>query len=137
MASGIRGVPRLRRKLRRMEPDVRAGVVDALREGAEQVRDDAKSRVPVNTGALRDYIKVIKGKSRDGLSWLVGLPKPKSGRRKKKIEWPFYGIFVEFGTVKMRARPFLFPAFESRKRAVFARVRKAVDTALERTARGG
>jgi HK97 gp10 family phage protein len=137
MASSLRGVPRLRRKLRRMEPEVRASVAAAVLEGAEEIRDEAKRRVPTDTGSLRDYIQVVRGASSDRLSWRVGVPVPKTRRGKPKRQWPFYAIFIEFGTVRMRARPFLFPAFEARKRAVFARIRKAVDRALAKVANGG
>lgn len=120
-----------------MEPEIRASVAAAVLEGAEEVRDEAKRLVPTDTGALRDYIQVVRGKSNDRLSWLVGLPKPKQRKGKPKKEWPFYGIFVEFGTVKMRARPFLFPAFEAKRKAIFARIQKQVDRALEKVSRGG
>lgn len=42
---------------------------------------------------------------------------------------PFYWIFVEFGTQKMPARPFMRPAFESRK---LAAVNAAIDDMRER-----
>ena len=43
---------------------------------------------------------------------------------------PFYWRFVEFGTSKMAARPFLRPAFESRKFAAALAAREGLREAL-------
>ena len=42
----------------------------------------------------------------------------------------FYGPFVEFGTSKMKPRPYLRPAFDSSKEAIKRIIRKAVGDAL-------
>jgi HK97 gp10 family phage protein len=36
-----------------------------------------------------------------------------------------YGLFVEFGTYKQKAQPFLRPAFKRAKRKVFKELRQA------------
>jgi HK97 gp10 family phage protein len=70
----------------------------AVKATADKIRDDAKARVPVDTGFLRDSIvseSVTAGKEAE--VWV----------------WADYGIHVEFGTYKMAARPFLTPAVEA------------------------
>ena len=37
----------------------------------------------------------------------------------------FYARFVEFGTVKMKAIPFFFPAYRTNKKRAKSRVRRA------------
>lgn len=38
-----------------------------------------------------------------------------------------YGAYLEFGTKKMKARPWLFPAFERQKKKVFELIEKGVN----------
>lgn len=68
---------------------------ELLDEAAEAVAVEARANVPVATGELRDSIVTEVEKTRA----LVLVKK-------------FYGLFHEFGTVKMAARPFLTPAAE-------------------------
>jgi HK97 gp10 family phage protein len=69
---------------------------ELLEDAAEAVAEEARANVPVGaTGKLRDSIVTKVEKERA----LVLVKK-------------FYGLFLEFGTVKMAARPFLTPAAE-------------------------
>ena len=67
--------------------------------GARLIRDTAKRLVPVDTGALRKSIRVVKLKPR---RYEVGAGE-------------FYAGFVEFGTVRMPAQPYLRPAIRMRQ----------------------
>lgn len=71
----------------------------AVIEVAERIAADAKSRVPVATGALRDAIHVDT--SGDGVRVVAG------------DSTAFYGHIVENGSTKTPARPFLVPALEA------------------------
>lgn len=99
----------------------------ALFTAAKLMRDDAQARAPVDTGRLRR--NVIAFRDRDprssgvteqyGITWRRG----KQGRQRKGYHTTargekdaFYGRFVEFGTSKTPAQPFLRPAFEAKKR---------------------
>lgn len=70
---------------------------DALVKVGLQVQSKARSLCPVDTGRLRSSIVMVKG--RDGTGFYVEVGTNVS-----------YARFVEFGTSKMRARPFLLPA---------------------------
>lgn len=63
-----------------------------LRAGAKVIMEDAKSRVPRQTGALRNSIRIKTGKKQDGspVAYVV------AGRSKKKGD-PWYAHLVEFG----------------------------------------
>lgn len=95
---------------------------NALAAGARQVRDDAKSRAPVlrapspyrRPGTLRDAIKVRTSK-RDRSAGNVGVfvnVKPAKGgaRGAKSPVDPYYWRWVEFGSRRSAARPFLSAA---------------------------
>ena len=78
----------------------------AVKEGADEVAEDARSRVPVQTGKLRDSIEVTrKGPARTAVE--VGI---------------FYGKFLEFGTKHASAQPFLVPALEGKQETIVAKV---------------
>lgn len=92
-------------------PAMSAGAIKAL----EPVAADARELAPVRRGDLRDGItisaKVPEGEPDrfDGRAVYVGILTGK----------PFYAGFVEFGTVNMRAQPFLAPAVDANEALIF------------------
>lgn len=86
---------------RRMPDEVEKSIGRVARSTAADMRD----RVPVRHGLLKKSIHVIKAEmANKGLVGLViGI-----GDRKA-----YHGHFVEFGTVKMSARPFIEPAVQA------------------------
>lgn len=74
---------------------------EALMKGAEIVADAARGSCPVDTGALRASIAASAGGN--SASVTAGAP---------------YAAYVEFGTCKMAARPFLVPALLNNAGAV-------------------
>jgi HK97 gp10 family phage protein len=90
---------------------IRRAVKRAAAETAEWAKEDAKGWVPVDTGKLRASIDA--GAFEDGD--LIGF----------KVEaTEHYAAYVELGTSKMPAQPFLQPAADGR-RADFLRAVKA------------
>jgi HK97 gp10 family phage protein len=53
----VEGLAKLRRDLRAIDKDLGKALTDHLRDLARDVRDDARSRAPVKTGALQRSIK--------------------------------------------------------------------------------
>lgn len=76
-------------------PDKEA-ISNALDQGAEIVYIGAKELVPVDTGFLKSTIKKI---NKSKLTKIVEVSAPYAG-------------FVEFGTSKMRAKPYVRPPLE-------------------------
>ena len=72
-------------------------VADAVDTVAFQIEADAKDLVPVDTGHLKGSIQAQP--SNDGLSAAVNV-------------FATYAAYVEFGTSRMRAQPYLVPAVE-------------------------
>ena len=131
----VRGLATLRRELH----PVMAGVV---KECTTLARDAARARAPVRTGTLVDAIQmtyfddghtgVVFVAPRDDPGYSGGWHKPgksgfmTAGTRRRPAQFP---LWIEYGTVKMRSRPFLLPSFrgivgqfESRARTVLARL---------------
>jgi HK97 gp10 family phage protein len=74
----------------------------AMREAMEEVAEKAREFVPVDTGLLRESIHTARYE-KDGL--IVYQVETGPGRDNRE-----YGLFVELGTVKTKAQPFLRPA---------------------------
>lgn len=70
---------------------------DIFRQIGEDAVDDMQSHCPVRTGYLRDHIYI---KELTAMTLYITSEAPYSG-------------FVEFGTSKMRAQPFFFPAINT------------------------
>ncbi len=124
------------RKLRELEDGVlREKVFGALQRGGEAVAEEARARVVVDTGRLKESIKV-KSHSRT-LSVKVEADYPKNTRlRKRKTRKQkagskeYYAMAVEYGTRHVSARPFLMPAGEAKARMITDEVEKALEEAL-------
>lgn len=124
----LRGAREIERVLRGLPRAVSEDVLRrSLRVGANLVRKEAVARAPMaeqislvnkhylfskrKYGHLRDNIRVTQTKHRMGAAQMT----IHTGRA-------FWGMFLEFGTVKMAARPWLGPAFEATHRAALALV---------------
>jgi len=84
----------------------------ALRQGGNVLLKKARANAPVKSGVLRRSIKLrVDLRGTPAAIITVRIP-PKSGIQKAKLG-PYYGSFLELGTRKMAAHPFLRPAFDS------------------------
>lgn len=93
----------LKAKLARMGGVSKAGLDIVIVHGAETIRDEAQGRVAVASGALRSGIKSsTKGR-------IVSASSRAGGAARE------YAPYVEHGTVKMAARPFLLPSVPAGK----------------------
>lgn len=144
MSVKISGVREISAALHQLAGQVaeRKLVEKGLRAGATIVRDDARVRAPLLAvphphrirGTLQRSIIVSRGRPEGRNPVMLVRVRPLSrsqiakfkragGSSRENPRDPFYWRFVEFGTSRMAARPFLRPAFESGKL-------RAVDAAL-------
>jgi HK97 gp10 family phage protein len=83
---------------------LRAKIPDACEEGLTQIANviikEAQRIVPVDTGRLRDSIKVFS----------TSATEVKGGTE------VFYAGFVEFGTARQRSQPYMRPAIDKGKK---------------------
>lgn len=94
----------------RIARDLRPALQAVVAETAVNVSGDAKQRAPVRTGNLR---RSIITRHHGGLLSIVS----------SDVE---YGPYVEYGTSKMPARPFLLPALEANRARFEERVRSTI-----------
>jgi len=78
----------------------------AVKEAADPIVEQAKVYVPVRTGALQESITsaVVRSDVTKEIKRVIGFEKPAGSR----------AHFVEFGTRKMPAQPFMRPALDIR-----------------------
>ena len=159
--TGLRGATKLRRTLRRLEPEITKGVQYEVARGAQKIKDDAIRNfrsidVPeIGTGDLLRSISY--NLSRDKLSAVIG-PEAKRAKLNKGIfstkarvktyktkpakaaRWNIMkGYWVEFGTKgapdenipPMPPRPYMNPAWDMNKGALRVKIRGEVNKALK------
>lgn len=159
--SGVQGAGKLKRKLRRIEPEITRGVRGAVGDVAEAIKQDAIALAPRDQG---DLVRAIDAKvGRDGLAAVVGpgavaadLARRRTGsvfgatnlrlsaKNQHLLLQFFKGYWIEFGTKKgddgshaQPARPFMQPAFDLNRDWGKEQIRHAVSNALKRVSRGG
>ena len=93
--------------------------------GAALIRDEAITRAPEDTGALRNNIIIKRleeiSKGNESQTYMV-IPRSKPA---------FYWRFLEFGTAKMGARPFMRPAFDARRGDALNKMREVLKWKLQ------
>jgi HK97 gp10 family phage protein len=105
----VKNAAGLARKLRALGQSYAQAAPHAIQEAAELVAETAKALAPKRTGKLAGSIEVVA--DHDGASVVAEAP---------------YASFVEFGTLKKPARPFLGPALRSQKGEVLRRLIEAL-----------
>jgi HK97 gp10 family phage protein len=147
---------KLMKDMRELAPKLqRKGLTQALRKGMAPVRKSAQARVPVDSGALKKAIVVRAntrlGKREGGAAMQVGIRggakeyvnnarNRSTGRVGQSYEQggnQFYFRFLEFGTSKMAARPFLRPALSENIGNTTQIVTTELRAAIDRIARTG
>lgn len=127
----------------------------ALRRGAIVIRNEAKLRVPVDSGELRDSLTVTRGKpplDGKGERYLVraggismrqyvknkfnirkGRATQVSAKSYEVEDMPaVYGRFLEYGTSKMPARPWMRPAFASKASEAIRTIEREMVAGIDR-----
>lgn len=110
------GEDRLLARLRDIIDAMRGGSADATRDMAEAIKDRAQQLVPVDTGRLRDSIRVNELGPR---SYTVGPG--------DEVE---YAEYVEYGTSRMAAQPYMRPAIELARQEFPRRVARQIRSEL-------
>lgn len=106
----LKGVQGLQNKLRALVPNTRRAVREAVALTALLTESDAKLFAPVDTGRLRASIHTNISEN---------------GLRAEVVAQTDYAIFLETGTRRQRAQPFLEPALNKNRAAFLARLKAA------------
>jgi HK97 gp10 family phage protein len=97
----------------------------ALRSGALLIQNSAIAKAPFDTGTLRRSISTETAHTRDGAIARVGVPNHSEDGTEMG-----YSIYQEFGTSKMRAHPYLRPAFDEERDNAVREIRDALKEML-------
>lgn len=149
------------RAVARVERNIVVGVAQAVLDGAAGVAAEARRRAPVDTGALRASIVTKATHLKDGTpaakvftplfyarfvefgtrgavagqAMLDGTGKNWSKKKSKRKRVKGFEVRVARRTHPgSKARPFLFPAYRARKKAIQSSVSKAIVTGARKAA---
>jgi len=121
----LEGIDELLNRLQQIGTNISSLENKALKNAAEPVLIDAKANVPIKTGKLQRGLKVSGIKTSGGIKHvLVGVDRADNSEI-------FYGKFIEFGTSKMSARPFLEPAYEKNKKEIVEAIKNTLKEGLK------
>ena len=104
----VKGVDRLVRQLAIKNKQARIATDRQLELSSKRIERMAKVKAPVDTGALKNSIFSAKA---GNLTYKVTAPQ-------------HYAIYVEKGTRKMRAQPYLKPALDAERPKLISNLRK-------------
>lgn len=126
----VKGIPQFKARMRSAPDIVRNEVADTLYKIAEKLVKEMQAFAPKRTGALALTIDWTWGDAPAGTVTVGRVASHEYDRIGITIfaggEDAFYAHFQEFGTVKMPANPFFFPAYRANKKAIRRRLTAAV-----------
>lgn len=111
----IEGLNNARGMLNRFSSGINEKLSKGIGKGCEIVKGEAKAICPVSTEKTRPGGP--HGELKHSISSRV------DGLRGEVFTLKNYAMYVEFGTYKMRAQPYLVPALKSREADVIAAVK--------------
>lgn len=112
----------------------------AAQAGAQVFYDEMRARVPMSAKPHKSGKQTYNpGTLRKAIYQAFADKESGDGKSSYRISWnkkdAFYGRFLEFGTSKMAAKPFLRPAYDAVRgqatRAVKTRMREEIKKALK------
>lgn len=113
----------------------------AVAAGATIIKNEALALAPKDTGEMAKDILVKRERDTKGemsakysVFVLTGKKSRLKGKRRDVQRDSFYWRFVEFGTSKMAAHPFMRPAFESRKGDAVKAIGDKLDDGIQKAA---
>jgi HK97 gp10 family phage protein len=139
----IKGLDALAKALKELPDRVaKNGLRAAVYAGAKVIRDEAKLQALVATGTLKRAVILkqipelsTKNKQTFFVTVRQGKKYRKQGKKGNLSQDAWYWRFVEFGTVKMSARPFLRPAFDMKKNDALTAIKTRLAERIEQAAR--
>ena len=114
------GLEELINAVQRMGSEGRKIENKALKEAGAVMKEAIQNEAPVRTGKLKESITVSGVKTKDGVKYVEVGPG-------KDVYW---GKFIEFGTVKLRAKPFMAPGYENAKERILSAIKEELRRGL-------
>lgn len=92
----------------------------ALKEAGDVVKTSIQNETPTRTGKLKRSIEVSRVKTKGGIKQVEVGPGPDG----------YYSKFLEFGTVKMKANPFMSRGYEMSKSEAESKIEEEIKRGL-------
>lgn len=143
----VKGMDKIFRQLKSVKSETRAKVLrGAMRKAFQSVKKEARARVPVKTGELREGIQIGRATSKKEEFEAVGIVMVTTSTRKKQAmmaaaafgEAQSTGVppsrrwhFIELGTVRQAPQPFLRPALHNNQNNVTNDLAKSVNRRIK------
>lgn len=119
MASTIRGLGNLIIKMNTLETELKKEVEKEMNQALLPVKVEAISIAPFDTGALSRSITIRTEITDTAIIGKVGA-------------YIHYAKYLEFGTSKMKAQPFLKPAFDTHKMEVAEDIKRRIQKVIRK-----
>lgn len=137
----VQGLAELERKMLALGPKIGLKALrSALASGAQVIKRDAMIRVPMKTGRLKRalYIKRLSKPNPFQERFIFGARHGKK-MRKRNLDAYYWG-FIEFGHKDrsgnaVNPRPFIVPAFASKKEAALDRIKVVLRNKIQQFAK--
>lgn len=136
MSETMAGLQETLRNLATIRVEIRPSIRGVVRDLTIETQSSARAAAPVRTGILKDAIQIKFFD--DGDTGVVFVAPRDDWRivkdgylRKGNRRAANFPLWVEYGTAKWRGRPFLMPAFRSRRAAFSERALEVVRRLVE------
>lgn len=137
----VLGRDEVMRRLRAVVPEAEKELAKAQLEGAQELANRIKGRAPRETGRYQASIEADRLANRPGQRRVGGKVKSTTtGKALGATKDPnatgifaeYIWRFLEFGTVKMGARPHIFPTFRAYRKRLRRKMAGAVNKAVKK-----
>ena len=113
----------------------------AAQAGAQVLYDEVKMRAPMSSAPHKSGKQTYSpGNLKAAIYQAYSPESSQDGAHVYHVSWnkqkAFYGQFIEYGTVKMAARPFLRPAYDAKKQAALDAAEKVLGQKLDEVLNG-
>ncbi|MCA0025473.1 MULTISPECIES: HK97-gp10 family putative phage morphogenesis protein [unclassified Mesorhizobium] len=125
----------LYRRLNELLPNVEKEVAIEQLEGAKELANRIRPRAPRDTGEYAASLVGDKLSNHKG-ERAIGQPGKTKDPNATGIFGEFIWRFLEFGTVKMTARPHIFPTYRAYRKTLRRRIAGAVNKAVRKAKKG-
>lgn len=138
----LTGFKELSQALKELGPRVaRNSLRRAVSSGAAVVRNEARRRARKDTGEMAKDVQIKRERDTKGAMSATysvfvrsGKKSRLSGKSRDVQKDSFYWRFLEFGTSKMPAHPFMRPAFEAKRMQALEAIQAKLDEGVQKAA---